>query len=192
MALFSIRAHSALEHAARAVGVLLVFALASWGFWINSQRQADRLNARFGISDTEHRLSESDRAQIQDAITTLRTKYGLELRVSITLLEPVLPPMDEPTKTLFIGLSPATGKALVVFPPLVEKALGPDLAPQLMNELLPFHMGPGKHWQKGLQLALEQIQSSLAQPSTPAAAPATPVTAAQPAPAANGKDTVHK
>lgn len=174
MSIFSVRSGSPLEHALRALGVLLVFLLVSWAFWINSQRQADRLNARFGISDTEHRLDELARAQIQEAITTLRATYGLELRVSISRLAPVLPHLDEPAKTIFIGISPETGKALVVLPPLVEKALGPELAPQLMNELLPFHMAPGKQWQQGLQLALERIQSSLAQPKTPAAEPAPP------------------
>ena len=167
MAILSVRSSSAIEHLARVLGVLLVLVLTVWAFWANSKRHTERLNAQFGIADADKRLSEAEYAQVQAFITDLRQRYGIEARVQVTREAPA-PPASmasgsaERAKTLFVGISPETGKALVLLPPLVERALGPEFAPRLVNEHFPFHMAPGKSWQKGLLLALDLIQLRLA------------------------------
>lgn len=164
MGLLSVRAKGPLEHLLRLLGVLLVVSLTLWGFWANSQRQAERLNARLGLGDTLRQLSESERDQVQAFITDLRTRYGIETRVQIAEDEISPPDQDGPAagKTLFLGISPARRTALVILPPLVLRALGPDFARQLEQEHFPFHFGPGKRWQQGLLLALDLVQTRLA------------------------------
>lgn len=163
MGLLSVRSGGIREHLLRLVGVLLVFSLTIWGFWANSQRQAERLNARMGLGDAARQLSEAERDQVQAFITDLRNRYGIEARVQIAEGDPQPPDTGKAAaKTLFVGISPAQKTAVVILPPLVERALGPEFARQLVDEHFPFHFAPGRKWQKGLLLALDLIQARLA------------------------------
>lgn len=156
-------ANKPVEALLRFAGLLLVFALTIWGFWLNGQRQAERLNARHGLGDAAGLLSEEERGQVGSFIADMRSRYGIEARIVISQGEPVAPdPGQAAPKTLFLGLSPALGKAVAVLPPLARSALGPDFARQLTEEHFPFHFQPGRRWQKGLILALDLIRSRLA------------------------------
>ncbi len=156
-------AKSPLEALLRFLGLILVFALTIWGFWLNGQRQAERLNARHGLGDASNLLSDEERGQVTAFITEMRNRYGIEARIVISEGEPTPPdPGEAAPKTLFLGLSPGLRKAVVVLPPLLQGALGPDFARQLAQEHFPFHFQPGRRWQKGLVLALDLIRSRLA------------------------------
>ena len=178
MALFSIRANSPMEHMLRLAALFLVLGALALGFWKNSERQMERLNARLGLSDETRSLSADERDHVQAFIIALRKDYGIEARVQVTLARPTPPPPDG--KTLFLGLCPEEKTAVVQLPPLVARSLGPDFARQLEQEHFPFHFGPGKSWQQGLLLALDLMQSRLAalgatqQPSPPAQPPVLP------------------
>jgi hypothetical protein len=165
MAIFSVRSNGLLEHLLRLAGLLAVVSLVVVGFWKNSERNIERINARFGLSDETKSLSTVEQEQIQAFITALRNTYGIEARVQVRQGR-VEPPAQD-GKTLFLGLSLDGKFAVVVLPPLVERALGPDFAQQLMDEHFPFHFGPGKNWRKGLILALDLIQLRLAALGSP-------------------------
>jgi hypothetical protein len=166
MAIFSVRASGPLEHMLRLAGLLAVVGLVVAGFWRNSERNMERLNARVGLSDETRSLSVAEQEHIQAVITALRASYGLEARVQIRQGE-VDPPKQD-GKTVFVGLSLRAKSAVIVLPPLVERALGPDFAQKLMAEHFPFHFGPGKSWQKGLILALDLMEARLAALKAPA------------------------
>jgi len=168
MAIFSVRSSSFLEHILRLAGLLALFSLVIVGFWKNSERNIERINASHGLSDETKTLSTVEKEQIQSFITALRKTYGVEARVQVRRGAPT--PPDQDGKTLFVGLDLDAGTAVVMLPPLVERALGPDFARQLAAEHFPFHFGPGRNWQKGLLLALDLIQSRLAALDTPAPA----------------------
>jgi hypothetical protein len=167
MALFSVRASGPLEHFLRMAGLMAVVGLVIVGFWKNSERNIERLNTRYGLSDETKSLSPDEQEQVQAFIAALHKTYGIEARVQVRLGAPEPPVQDG--KTLFVGLSLDAKSAVVVLPPLVERALGPDFARSLSAEHFPFHFGPGKRWQKGLLLALDLIQARLAALSLPAA-----------------------
>lgn len=160
MALFSIRSQSPLEHLVRLGALILVMGAVVLGFWKNSERNLERLNARLGLSDEVLGFSTDERAHVQAFITALRKDYGIEARVQVSQGKPAPPEPDG--KTLYVGISPQEKIAVVQLPPLVARALGPDFSRQLEQEHFPFHFAPGKSWQKGLLLALDLMQSRLA------------------------------
>lgn len=191
MGLLTLRAQGPLEALLRFLGLILVFALTIWGFWLNGQRQAERLSASHGLGDAAGLLSETERGQVRSFITELRARYGIEARIVVSQGEPAAPdPGEAAPKTLFLGLSPALGKAVAVLPPLARSALGPDFARQLTEEHFPFHFQPGRRWQKGLILALDLIRSRLAaldQPGADNQTGANTPTAPQPGPKESAK-----
>ncbi|MDP3427632.1 MAG: hypothetical protein Q8S17_09685 [Humidesulfovibrio sp.] len=169
MAIFSVRSGSFREHMLRLTGLLVLLAVVIVGFWKNSERNIERINARFGLSDETKTLSKVEQEQVQAFISALRKTYGIEARVQVRQ-GPVTPP-EQDGKTLFLGLSLDEKSAVVMLPPLVERALGADFARSLAAEHFPFHFGPGKSWQKGLILALDLIQARLAALAVPDAPP---------------------
>lgn len=172
MALHAIRARGPLEALLRMAGLMLVMGLVVFGFWKNSERNLERLNARFGLSDETKSLSPDEREHVQAFIAALRKTYGIEARVQITRERPKPPEPDG--KTLYLGLCPAEKTAVAQLPPLMARALGPDFARKLVEEHFPFHYAPGKSWQKGLLLALDLMESRLAALGSPQETPAAP------------------
>ena len=171
MAIFSVRSGGFWEHMLRLAGLLLLLGLVVVGFWKNSERNIERINARFGLSDETKTLSEVEQEQVQAFISALRKSYGIEARVQVR--QGAVSPPEQDGKTLFLGLSLDEKTAVIMLPPLVERALGADFARSLATEHFPFHFEPGKSWQKGLLLALDLIQARLAALNTaPNIAPA--------------------
>lgn len=166
MTIFSVRSSSLLEHLLRLAGLLVLFGLVALGFWKNSERNMERINARFGLSDETKALSRDEEQHVQAFITALRAGYGIEARVQVR--RDALDPPQPDGKTLFVGLSLEEKSALVQLPPLVQRALGPDFARRLETEHFPFHFGPGRRWQQGLVLALDLVQARLAGLGDPA------------------------
>jgi len=181
MAIFSLRSSSLLEHLLRLAGLVAVLGLVVVGFWKNSERNIERINARFGLSDETKSLSRDEQEHVQTFITAMRNTYGIEARVQVRQGE--LDPPKPDGKTLFVGLGLRDKTAVVLLPPLVERALGPEFTRQLVVEHFPFHFGPGKSWQKGLVLALDLVEARLAALNAPEAAQA------QAAPAQNATHT---
>ena len=167
MAIFSVRSSSIPEHLLRLAAIIVLLGLVVVGFWKNSERNIERINARFGLSDETRTLSKVEQEQVQAFITALRKSYGIEARVLVR--QGAVTPPEQDGKTLFLGLSLDEKSAVVMLPPLMERALGADFARSLTGEHFPFHFGPGKSWQKGLILALDLIQARLAALAAPAA-----------------------
>ena len=160
MDIFSVRAGGPLEHLLRMAGLLAVVGLVVLGFWKNSERNIERINTRFGLSDEAKTLSPVEQEQVQAFISALRKSYGIEAKVQVRQ-GPVTPP-EQDGKTLFLGLDLEAKTAVVLLPPLVERALGADFARRLEREHFPFHFQPGKNWHQGLILSMDLIRSRLA------------------------------
>jgi hypothetical protein len=165
MTIFSVRSGSILEHLLRLAGLMALLGLMVLGFWKNSERNVERINARFGLSDETKTLSKAQQEQVQAFIAAMRKTYGIEARVQVRQGAPSPPEQDG--KTLFLGLSLDDKSAVVVLPPLMERALGADFATRLGTEHFPFHFGPEKSWQNGLLSALDLIQARLAALNAP-------------------------
>ena len=184
MALFSLRAKGPLEALLRLAGLMLVVSLVVLGFWKNSERNIERLNARTSLSDETKSLSDDERAHVLAFIAKLHKGYGIDARVQVARQE--LAPPQADGKTLYVGLCPSERLAVVQLPPLMAGALGQDFARTLVDEHFPFHYAPGRRWQKGLLLALDLMESRLAGLG---ANNTTTAPAAASAPAGDHKDT---
>ena len=160
MALLSLRAKGPLETLLRLAGLTLVMGLVVLGFWKNSERNVERLNARVGLSDETKSLSDDERAHVLAFIAKLRKGYGIDVRLQVA--RQALTPPQADGKTLYLGLCPSERLAVVQLPPLMAGALGQDFARTLVDEHFPFHYAPGRRWQKGLLLALDLTESRLA------------------------------
>ena len=207
MGLFTVHGRSPGENALRFLGVVLISALVGLAFWKNSERNMARLHqlnaAQSTLVDEGAQLDSGERARVLALCDGLRATYGLELRIVIApdLTEKGLPQPPQPgskdtatakdspgdsaknaAKTVYLGLSPQARRAVVVLPPLVRQALGPEFARSLAEEHFPLHFAQGD-WKRGLVLALELLNSRLAALNAPQTGAATQDTKSGSAPA---------
>ncbi|MDQ7832095.1 MAG: TPM domain-containing protein [Desulfovibrionaceae bacterium] len=159
----SSRRTSPLERFFRGMALLAVIAGVLWAFDARFSRLAERLESQQAISDATGGLSEADRRFLRQAAEDLRARFGLELRVRVGTGGVDVPELDE--KTVFIGLSPDTGMARVVLPPLAARALGPDFITVVENDMLAAALADGQ-WPKGLCAAVVFLERQLSEPRT--------------------------
>ncbi len=137
-----------------------------WGFWKNNERIVKDLNAKSAVQDQTGTLSEEDRTFLLTFADSLRTRHGLKFRL---IVAPGPVPLLEPDPhLLFVGLSTGSGKAQVLFPPLLARALAPGLAADLSGRLtLALQHGD---WPQELKESLILVWEGLSDtqnPSTP-------------------------
>ncbi len=141
--------------------LLAVFAACGWLFWMNSKQAMERLTAAGAVVDDTGVLTEDQRRALARFARMFDEELGLELKLRIAEGPVAIPDLE--AKTLFFGLDLAAGEALVVFPPLVEKALGDAFRRRLEREFLPPYLEEGVHgeWPKGLVLAIAAVWDAL-------------------------------
>lgn len=156
-----------LERFLRTVGFFAVFAIAAWAFWLNNQRRIAQYSEEAAIKDPGQMLSESDRTLVRDFREALQERYGLNLRLTLGPGAATAPATD--AKTLYLGLDPEAGRAVLILPPLLRRGLGEEFAAYLESE----HFVPyfeAQDWPQGLRTALVLLWNRLE--SLEAAAPA--------------------
>jgi hypothetical protein len=116
----------------RTLGLVFVFVAAALLFWRHYDKSLDRIVGGQQIMDETGRLSSEELERINRFMETLRTDYGLDLRLHVYQGR-IDPPKLDP-KTLFIGLSPKRGEWEIVFPLLLKKALPQDFVRYLQEE----------------------------------------------------------
>ena len=153
----------------RAVLLIAVFAVAALFYQRNFEKRLSLINTRAAVYDQSGSMSTEQREALRDFAAALKEEFGIELRIQVRTEGLALPETD--AKTLFIGLDLAAAKAVVVLPPLLERALGPDFLPRLRDERLAPHLADGS-WPRALSLALRDIWEELMTLREPAKAPA--------------------
>jgi len=146
------------EKFARMIALVAIFAVVGWLFWHNSSRTMDTLQTTSTVWDQTKTLTKEQRRALQDYAILLKDEYGLVLRVQIAT-ERIEEP-EQNSKTLFLGLCPATRQVVVRLPPLVAKAVGEDLATELRER----HFGPyfdENRWPTGLAAALTRLWNAM-------------------------------
>lgn len=150
----------------RGLGVIFVFIGVIWLFWKHNARTLEMIESQRSVSqqivsDETAVLTEEQKKAIRDLSRALKTSYGLGLRVVVDV-KPVSAPETD-AGTIFIGLYPEGEQAVVILPPLVERAVGTGLANYLRLHHFPPYWQSG-NWPRGLGEALGLIWDALSDP----------------------------
>ncbi len=129
-----------------------------WGFNKHFENVATRLQAQEAISDETGQLPPERLALLREASSALREAYGVHLAI-VVRPGTVAAPAPDP-KTLFIGLDTASNAAVVQLPPLLAKALPPELAQSLASGYFDAYLAAGA-WPEGLDAGVLAILEAL-------------------------------
>jgi hypothetical protein len=136
----------------------VVVVATGWAFTRHFEGVADRFKQAETIRDETGALTPERARLLQDAAKVLREAYGMDLTIQARN-GPVTPPAPGP-RTLFIGLDTAGRKASVILPPLLDRALPPELAQSLANGYFDPFFAAGT-WPDGLNSFVLAILEAL-------------------------------
>lgn len=138
--------------------MVLVFLGAIWAFSAHFADVAKKIDAQTTIVDETGRLSPADLERLRLAARFLRAGYGVTLRLSVRPGPVDPPPLD--AATAFVGLDTASGRSVVVLPPLLAKALSPETAAALTGPFFDTSFAANA-WPEGLSAWVTQLVESL-------------------------------
>jgi len=142
----------------RALLLMCVILGTVWAYSRHFQGVADRFQHVDDIRDETGTLPPEKIKLLRDSSRVMQDTYGIVLRIVVSRSS-VYPPTQDP-KALFIGLDISAGKAVVVFPPLLAKALPPELAQKLSSGYFdPFFADNA--WPEGLYSCVLAILEAL-------------------------------
>ncbi len=120
------------ERFLRVMALMAVVAVSIMLYQRHFENALDRIQSKTAIWDQAGVLDDESRQYIRSVSKDLENNLGIELRVWVRT-EPFEPPELAP-KILFLGVCLPLKTAVVVFPPLAAKALGPDIGRFLEEE----------------------------------------------------------
>lgn len=142
----------------RTMLLIAVFAVTAWAFWANTERRMADVRAASAVWDEADLLADAQEKALRELVDAFREVHGVKLLIHIRRDTPELPRLD--AQTLFVGLCPAKGQAIVELPPLLRKAYGDALAQTLENDWLRPAMASDQ-WAEGLVRALKHLWDRL-------------------------------
>ncbi|MDL2317439.1 TPM domain-containing protein [Desulfovibrio sp. OttesenSCG-928-A18] len=137
----------------------LLFCAVIWGFWMNNERQMERLRKEsIPALDSTGLLREEEQQRLAQYVERFRKNYGLAIVISIRdqpFPSPFLLP-DERAGSFFFGLCPPDQQVLFEVPPLAEHLLGQPFISYLRHEHFRPYFARG-NWPEGLASALSML-----------------------------------
>jgi hypothetical protein len=131
--------------------LICVFLGVGWLYMQHFDRTIEDIKSRSTLQDATGLMTKAQKKHLYELSSMFEEEFGVELRLSIQDGPVEIPALD--SKTMFFGLDTANEKLIVFFPPLVERALGPEFITQLQTT----HMAPyfaSDSWPTGLIKAL--------------------------------------
>ena len=166
--LFPKREYSPAERMFRVLAMILVLLAVIWAFWKNTDRTLDMIETRAAIYDQTGEMTDETKEFTRSFASSLREEFGLDFRLQV--MNDALDPPELDQKTVYIGLRPSWQESLVVFPPLVERALGQDFRLAIQEGVLQEGMQTGR-WQGALVETLIMIYEGLTGIGSPEGGP---------------------
>lgn len=118
----------------RLAGVALLLACLA-AYWTHFGNRFASIEAETALQDSGKVLSDAEKSRLKDLRAVLREEFGVSVRLVVhTESEPDAVPRVA-GNGMYMAITPATGKASVVLPTLMERALVPDLGPQPAERL---------------------------------------------------------
>jgi hypothetical protein len=149
------------ERVLRSMGLILLLAGISYLYWNNYERSMQRIGMRQAVMDRTGQLSAERMEEVWEFSNRMRERFGITVEVRIAQRELLAP--DQGPRTLYIGLVPSERRSMIVFPPLVERALGREFITYLREEHFRMYWDSEQGWQEGLRQAMILIWDQLRQ-----------------------------
>lgn len=156
--MFKTHGKSASEKFLRLVGMIVIFGLVAWAFWMNNQTTLEKIQARNALWDQTKVLSKSERDFMQGFIRSMRSEFGVKVRIQI-ITDRIGDEQVDP-KELYIALAPAYEEVAMQFPGLVRHALGQKFISELENKHFQNNFSEDK-WPVALMSALSMVWERL-------------------------------
>lgn len=151
---------SALQRFFRIVLIGLLFAGVLWGFWMNSERQMNRIMQRAAPQmDATGTLTPAQLELLQTYGLRFFAKYGITIQIEIHN-NSLSDAQARNSGQMYLGLNPKNGQVLFYAPPLAASALGSDFVRYLNQEHFSSCFAAG-NWPEGLAKALSLISTRL-------------------------------
>lgn len=133
--------------------LICVFVGVGWLYTLHFDNAIEDIQSRSSVQDKSKSLSNDQKNQFREMAKLFRDELGLELMVRVAEGTPEPPELK--AKSLYIGVD-VTGKRLItVFPPWVERVVGPDFSDTLNEEMKPYF--DADSWPTGLMKSLQTI-----------------------------------
>lgn len=135
----------------RAMLLICVFIGVGWLYTRHFDSAIEDIKSRSSLQDTTGLMTKAQRQNLFEFSNMFEKEFGVELRLQINDGPVEIPELD--SKTMFFGLDTKNKRLTALFPPLVERALGPEFVEQLKTR----HMTPyfeNDSWPTGLIKAL--------------------------------------
>lgn len=160
---------TASEKFLRTIGMLIIFGIVGWAFWMNNQTTLEKIQARNSLWDQTKVLSRSERDFVQGFIRSMRNEFGVKVKIQIVTDHLIDQKLE--SNELYIGISPAYEEVEMHFPGLVRHALGPGFIKEMEEKHFIGNFNDAD-WPTSLMTALSMIWDRLMhvdsdQPVTP-------------------------
>jgi hypothetical protein len=137
------------ERLLRSMGFVLLIAGIGYLFWTNYERNLQRIGLQEAVHDRTGELSSEVRKEVWTFSRSMREHFGITVEVRIAQRELLAPESDG--KTLFFGIVPSERRAVILFPPLMERSLDPGFVVYLKQDHFRPYWERENGWQEGLQ-----------------------------------------
>lgn len=146
------------ERFLRSIGLLLVFALVAYAFWLNTQRTMEQLQTKNAIWDQTGVMNKQDIRYFKSFSRSMNDRFGIKVVIHVSKDKITLPKTD--STEMFIGVCPSKKQVVMNFPGLIRHALGPEFIDYLHTK----HFADSfteNSWVSALQTAVAMIWQKL-------------------------------
>jgi len=137
----------------RTMLLICVFLAVGWLYTRHFDNAIDDIKTRSSVLDKSGALSTEQRAQLRDFAKLFREELGIELVLRVA--DGIPDPPDLKAKSLYIGIDSTGHKMIMVFPPWIEKSLGPEFRDEVRAFMQPYFESDS--WPTGLMKTLQMI-----------------------------------
>ncbi|MBU1003562.1 MAG: hypothetical protein KKE73_13695 [Proteobacteria bacterium] len=137
----------------RSMLLICVFIGVAWLYTKHFDHAIEDIQTRSSVLDKSGSLSSKQKSQFRDFAKLFRDELGIDLVLRVASGTPEPPQLK--SKSLYIGIDSTGGKIIVVFPPWIEKSLGPGFNDELQEHMRPYF--ESNSWPTGLMKALQLI-----------------------------------
>ncbi len=134
--------------------MLVLFVGVGYLFWKNYERSMETIQTRHFVNDETQTLDKAAQQEIADFSRNLQQRFGTGIQVRIFKNFIVSPPQD--SRTVFIGISPQHKEDIIIFPPILRRALPDEFVNYMQDEHFAQYW-ENDGWQRGLLEALNLL-----------------------------------